>query len=56
MFVYGTGTRHGKVLTKSIPRVRDVRPRVMVMYAFLAITFISDITFFFKFTAQRGRL
>ena len=55
-----TGTRHEMVLTKSIPRVRDLediifRPRVIAMYAFLAITFISDI-FFLSFTAQRGGL
>ena len=47
------------VLTKSIPRVRDLediifRPRVIAMYAFLAITFISDI-FFFKFYSTKRR-
>ena len=54
---YGRGTRHKKVLAKSIPRVRDLediilRPRVIATYAFLAITFI----FFFSFTAQKGVL
>ena len=61
MLVYGTGTPHEKVLTKSIPPVHDlediilqfVRPRVMTRYAFLAITFISDI--FLKFySTKRG--
>ena len=48
-------------MTKSIPRVRVIediilRPRVMATYAFLAITFISDIIFLKGFTAQRGGL
>ena len=58
---YDTGTRHEKVLTKSIPRVCDLedmifRLRVMATYAFLVITFIFDIIFFQSFTAQRGGL
>ena len=41
---YGTCTRHEKVLTKNIPRLRDLEdiivcPRVMVTYAFLTIFF-----------------
>ena len=57
---YDTGTRNEMVLTKSIPRVRDLeeiilRPRVMATNALLAITFISDI-YFFKVLQQRGGL
>ena len=47
------------VLTKSIPRVRDLEdiilhPRVVTTYAFLAITFICD-NFFFKFYMTKRR-
>ena len=47
-------------MTKSIPRVRVIediilRPRVMAAYAFLAITFISDIIFFKRFYSTKRR-
>ena len=55
------GTRPEKVLIKNIlwvrqPEDRILCPRTMATYAFFAITFFSDIIFFKRFTAQRGRL
>ena len=52
VFFYGTGTRPEKVLTKNIRQARDLEdkilcPRAMATYAFFAITFFSDINFFF---------
>ena len=51
MFVYGTGIRHEKVLTTTIPWVRDLEetilcPRAMATNTFFPVTFISDVIFF----------
>ena len=57
---YGTGTRHKKVLTKNIRRVRDLEdrilgPQAMATYAFFAITFFDIIFLQFYSTKRRAK-